>query len=168
MKALFLIGFMGSGKSTFGRLLSESLQIPFYDLDAIIIEKTGQQISQLFASWGEERFREFEAATLREFGEVKMPFVLACGGGTPCFYHSMDWMNQHGQTLFLDIPYQELINRLSGTEALRPVLRQFENEKEGDNLHQLYIQRRKIYLQAASILGPEKLNVNEVIHMLNS
>ncbi len=168
MKAIFLIGFMGSGKTTFGKILAEALHIPFYDLDVHIEATTGMSISKLFDSWGESRFREYEAQALRAFDSQRGPFVLASGGGTPCFYESMQWMNQQGQTLFLDIPFDEISKRLTGTEALRPVLKQRTKEKMEENLYELYIQRRETYLQAASILGPESPNVNEVIHILNS
>jgi len=168
MKALFIVGFMGSGKSTFGKNLAEAMSVPFYDLDQVIESKTGMRINEIFDTWGENTFREYEAKELRAFNQIDKPFVLACGGGTPCFYQSMEWMNQHGHTLFLDIPYAEIRNRLEGTEQNRPLYKEHTKEKKVDELHQLYIQRREIYLQAASILGPEAQNMDEVIHMLNS
>lgn len=168
MRAIYLVGFMGSGKSTFGKKLADGLGIAFYDLDQVIESKAGKTIPQLFQEWGEIRFREYEAEVLRSFVKEDKDFVLACGGGTPCFHDSMDWMNAHGYTFFIDTPFAETEERLKGTEANRPVLKALRQEKNDDSLHQLYIKRREIYLQAASILGPESLNVNEVIHMLNS
>lgn len=168
MKAIYLVGFMGSGKSTFGKQLADGLGISFFDLDQVIENRTGKSIPQLFQEWGEIRFREYEAEVLRSFAKEEDDFVLACGGGTPCFHDSLAWMKSHGYTLFIDTPFADIEERLKGSEAIRPVLMALRQTKNEDSMYQLYIQRREIYLQAASILGPERLNVNEVIHMLNS
>lgn len=167
-KAIYLIGFMGSGKSTLGKALAEKLQIPFFDLDDELIKTYHLSIPEMFEQWGEEKFRTQEAEKLREFDLSKAPFVLACGGGTPCFFENMVWMNTNGQTLFLDPPVSILTKRLAGSEDERPVLK--KHSQEGASVHwtELLKKRRPFYLQAASRLASGSPKLDEVIHMLNS
>src|SRR5688572_4631456 len=109
MKSLFLVGFMGSGKSTEGRKLARALSVDFFDLDDVIENLHHQTIPELFNSLGESKFREIERDALRTFGKKENPFVMATGGGTPCFFGNMEWMKRQGEVLFLDIPERELI-----------------------------------------------------------
>lgn len=168
MRPIYLIGFMGSGKSTFGKKLAESLEWPFFDLDIVIEQKEGKSISELFRTIGETHFREIESKTLRDFAHHKFPFVLATGGGTPCFHHNMEWMNQNGLTLFLDIPISELLDRLIGSDSQRPIIQGMNPEKIKEEITNLHSKRRVFYLKAASRLASNKVDMNEVIHMLNS
>lgn len=167
-EAIFLVGFMGSGKSTLGKELADKLGWRFYDLDEQIEKEKGQSISELFTHFGETHFREIESASLRHFEEEKEPFVLATGGGTPCFHGNMHWMKEQGKVVFLDIPLTVLLARLKGSEAVRPLLKNIDPHHLTRELALLLEKRRPIYLESAWIVGPNEANADEVIHMLNS
>ncbi|WP_157975918.1 shikimate kinase [Lewinella sp. IMCC34191] len=118
---VFLTGFMGSGKSFVGRRLASLRGLPFIDLDDYLEQRTGITIAEIFEKHGEAHFRQLETDLLQKFDRLPM-FVMATGGGTPCFHANMDWMNQHGVTVFLD-PDEEIIERrLRSERAKRPLL----------------------------------------------
>ena len=93
---IFLLGFMGCGKTHWGKLLSEKLNIPFFDLDEKIIEHEGRSVAEIFAREGEEYFRLLEKDVLHILTESHDTFVMATGGGTPCFYNNIDYLKKRG------------------------------------------------------------------------
>ncbi|HEX2683637.1 MAG TPA: shikimate kinase, partial [Ferruginibacter sp.] len=97
---IFLVGFMGSGKTYWGRIWAQAYQLAFYDLDEVIEQDQGKTVAEIFKTYGEDRFRQIEAGTLRSFSE-KNNCIVACGGGTPCFHDNMQWMNEQGTTVYL-------------------------------------------------------------------
>ena len=97
----FIVGYMASGKSTFGKELAKDKGLPFLDLDESVESREGRSISEIFAKEGEEYFRKREREILHEICNEADEFVLATGGGTPCFFDNMDYMNQVGTTVFL-------------------------------------------------------------------
>lgn len=118
---IFITGFMGSGKSFTGLQLAKKIGRPFVDLDQWIEDLCGRSIKDIFAQQGEEGFRKMEAEALRSFDQLPY-FVMATGGGTPCFHGNMDWMNDHGMTIFLDPPVGLIAERLSSGRDHRPLL----------------------------------------------
>lgn len=135
---IFLLGMMGSGKSYWMKRLSSALQIPGYDLDAVIETAEGQSISKIFETKGESHFRTAEAAALRSF-ESSGNAVIATGGGTPCFHGNMQWMNQHGITIFLDEDIQKLAAQLQPEKAHRPLIAALSD----DELTKFLLQKRE-------------------------
>lgn len=123
MKPIFLIGYMGSGKSTLGRVLSQLLGCEFTDLDAYIENRYRKTVKQIFAERGEAGFRDIERRMLLEVCEFQ-DIVIACGGGTPCYADNMDIMNSHGVAVYLQVPVERLFQRLSRprSKAKRPVI----------------------------------------------
>lgn len=121
MKRVFLIGYMGSGKTTLGKAYSVATGLQFVDLDWYIEERMHKSISDLFAERGEEGFRLLEQKMLHETGEFEN-VLIACGGGTPCFFDNMDYMNHTGETVFLDVCPEVLFRRLKIAKAKRPLL----------------------------------------------
>lgn len=121
MKRVFLIGYMGSGKTTLGKAYSVAAGLQFVDLDWYIEERMHKSISDLFAERGEEGFRQLERKMLHEAGEFE-DVLIACGGGTPCFFDNMDYMNNTGGTVFLDVCPEVLFRRLKIAKAKRPLL----------------------------------------------
>ncbi len=121
-RRIYLIGFMGSGKSFTGRRLAAELGLPFLDLDHYLEEKAGRTIFRIFEEEGEAAFRKMEAAALRETDRFSAA-VIACGGGTPCFGDNMEWMNAYGLTIYLETPVELLVERLISETAHRPLLR---------------------------------------------
>ncbi|PPK86633.1 shikimate kinase [Neolewinella xylanilytica] len=118
---VFLTGFMGSGKSFSGLRLAAKMGLPFIDLDDLLEQRAGMPITRLFANHGEAHFRQLEAQLLRGFDTLPM-FVVATGGGTPCFHDNMEWMNQHGLTVFIDPTVDIIARRLSKERDKRPLL----------------------------------------------
>lgn len=121
MKRVFLIGYMGSGKTTLGKACSAATGLQFVDLDWYIEERMHKSISDLFAERGEDGFRLLEQKMLHEAGEFEN-VLIACGGGTPCFFDNMDYMNHTGETVFLDVCPEVLFRRLKIAKAKRPLL----------------------------------------------
>ena len=111
MKPIFLIGYMGSGKSTLGKALASRCEVRFIDLDDYIEERSGKTIKKIFATEGEAAFRDLERRMLVEVSGFDNVLV-ACGGGTPCFGDNMELMNEHGVTVLLQASYERLLERL--------------------------------------------------------
>lgn len=149
--SLFLIGFMGSGKSYWGKIIASRLVLPFLDLDEWIMEKQEKTIAQIFDEQGETGFRLIERDALRLLADLPVQ-VIATGGGTPCFFDNMDWMNQHGTTIFLNTPPTLLAERLRGEKEFRPLLRSVQDVDLLDFIIKKLEERAEFYLQANIIL----------------
>jgi shikimate kinase len=113
-RPIFLVGMPGAGKTTIGRKLSVALEVPFFDLDDFLEEKEGIPVREIFATRGEAYFRRAEATALREVTQQANSSIVATGGGAPCFYGNMDFMNQNGTTIYLKAPIDVLVERLTG------------------------------------------------------
>jgi shikimate kinase len=118
---IFLIGFMGSGKSYLGKLWADANQLPFYDLDALIEEEERMTIDKIFTTYGEDYFREKEAAALRNTDKFTN-VIIACGGGTPCYFDNMHWMNKNGITVFLNETEANIYNHVQNDKKVRPLI----------------------------------------------
>ena len=121
MKAIILVGYMCVGKTTVGRALAKELGCQFYDLDWYIEERFRKKVPVIFAEQGEEKFRDLERRMLHEVAEFEN-VVVSCGGGTPCFFDNMEYMNEVGETVFLDVDIQVLFRRLKAAKQQRPLL----------------------------------------------
>ncbi len=142
----------GAGKSTLGRQIAEKIHIPFFDLDDIIVNAEQRSIPNIFEKEGEDYFRKIERESLHRIISEKQEMVLACGGGTPCFYDNMDFMKKSGKTVFVDVPVEGLELRLLENDD-RPLL------QSGDlsgNLRNLYISRKSFYEEASIIVTQEE------------
>ena len=117
---IFLIGFMGSGKTHWGKQLSEKLQLPFFDLDSVIEENEEKEITEIFAETGEEHFRLLEKDVLYLLTESHESFVMATGGGTPCFFNNIDYMKRRGTTVWINCSVECLHSRLAKEKEKRP------------------------------------------------
>lgn len=120
----FLNGFMGCGKSHWGRIWAAENHLPFIDLDEAIEQQELKPVSQLIETKGEPYFREVEAAKLRSLialGDA----IISCGGGTPCFHDNMRWMNEHGITVYITSPPSDLLRRLLNGQQQRPLIEKF-------------------------------------------
>ena len=112
---IFLLGFMGSGKSYVGKQLAERIGLDFIDLDHWIEEQEGESIAHIFKTKGEIAFREKERDALHEMA-AKENLLIACGGGTPCFFDNMEWMKKRGVVVFLQVDEGVLFSRLKNTD----------------------------------------------------
>ena len=129
MTRIFLTGYMGSGKTTLGRALATELGIPFIDLDHYIEKRYCKTIAQIFAEKGEEGFRDIERRMLHEVGEFE-DVIISTGGGTPCFFDNIEYMNAQGTTVYLDVPVERLHIRLCIARSKRPLIK----DKNDDEL----------------------------------
>lgn len=118
----FLIGFMGSGKTYWGKIWASIYSFNFVDLDEVIEKNEGKSIADIFEIKGEKYFREIEAAALRSFEDLENT-IIACGGGTPCFYENIEWMNDKGTTIYLFSTAQEILQRVLSEQDKRPLIK---------------------------------------------
>ncbi len=119
---MFIIGYMASGKTTFGRALARRTGHEFIDLDFYIEQRFRKSIADIFAEKGEDEFRRIEAAMLREAGEFENT-VVSCGGGTPCFHDNMNYMLSRGDVIWLEASPERITERLIINNARRPLMR---------------------------------------------
>jgi len=122
MRRIILIGYMGSGKTTVGKALSKTTGMMFYDLDWYIESRMRKSVSQIFAEKGEEGFRKIEYNMLHEVAEFE-DVIISCGGGTPCFFDNMDYLNQQGDVVYLKATPEVLYQHLLMAKIERPLLK---------------------------------------------
>lgn len=144
---IYLVGFMGAGKSFVGELLAERLYCPFHDLDKDVERLAQASIREIFAQRGEAWFRLLERRALQDT-VFRTPGIIATGGGTPCFFDNMAWMNRAGTTVFLDVPTPILAQRLWQGRAKRPLISALSPEGLADFIEKRLGARRSYYQQA--------------------
>lgn len=173
MRRIILIGYMGAGKTTVGRQLAKRLGLMFYDLDWYIMNRMRRTVAQIFEESGEEGFRKIEHAMLHEVAEFE-DVVLSCGGGTPCFYDNMDYLNRMGETVYLKASPEVLYAHLKMGKSVRPLLLdKTPGEVEAFVKEQL-AQREPYYSKAKHTLDVNvldtydkiKISVEKIIKML--
>lgn len=152
---IYLTGFMGCGKTTVGAGLASLLSFPFIDLDEQLVEAQGMSIADQFDRLGEQVFRENERNALRQTA-IHTSAVIACGGGAPCYFDNMDWMNRHGSTVFLHLSADILASRLLLEKAKRPLLRHFTDEELPVFIEKKLAERMPFYLQASQIIDADR------------
>ncbi len=163
----------GSGKSKVGQKLAEMLSLDFIDLDTVIEKEEQREIVEIFKNSGEAYFREIEQKLLKAESNKNENLVIATGGGAPCFFDNMEFMNRNGTTVFLDVPvtmiYQHLLEK--GTES-RPLLKDKQNEQLLLELNQKYSARLFYYNQARITLkqkyGDIEERTKEIVLRLNA
>lgn len=167
MDLIFFTGFMGCGKTTWSRKLAAHLGYDFIDLDHLLEEQAGMTIAEYFASYGEEAFRILESEVLKQTGYSNNT-VISTGGGLPCFFDNMSWMNAHGKTVYIKLSPKTLVDRLEKGKAKRPLLR----DKHGDELlafiTEKLAEREAYYLQAQYIADGISLSVEGLEMLVNN
>jgi shikimate kinase len=166
MERIILIGFMGAGKTTLGKAIAESQKIPFFDTDALIEQNTSSSISSIFLKYGESYFRHLEKNILENLPN-NSSYVVAVGGGLPCFNDLMDVLNSLGTTIYLKHDIATLTKRLSNESVKRPLLA----EKSGDTLisyiEEKVAEREIFYCRAKLILKEAEQTPEYIIRQLN-
>lgn len=163
---IFLVGLMGSGKSMLGKKVSQSIKLPFIDLDDAIEAQEGMTVFEIFSKKGQEYFRSVEAAALRKQSEAK-EFVMATGGGTPCFHRGMEFMNETGVTIFLDTAIPEIVKRLDGPQRnLRPLLKDLPEDELEEKLEAMLQKRLPFYEQAQFTLNGATATAWDVLQLV--
>lgn len=165
MKKFFLIGMPGSGKSYWANELKSKLKLPAYDVDALIEASEQKSIADIFKQKGEAYFRKIETGLLRSFAN-KPQFILSCGGGSPCFHNNMQWMNEHGVTIWLDVPVEILEQRLANDKAQRPLINELKEQQLHNYLHQTLQIRTQFYQQAMYKLHGNEISEQNLLKIL--
>ncbi len=152
---VYLIGFMGSGKTHWGKRLSRQTGIPFYDLDEEIVRTEQQSVQQIFHDKGEEYFREKERDMLEAITEDHNSLILSCGGGTPCFFNNIDFMKNNGTIIWLNTAVDTLVQRLLKEKHHRPVIKNV-SDAELKSFIIKKLQDRKLYYEQADVMLHEE------------
>lgn len=169
MKRIFLIGYMGAGKTTAGRELAKELGLEFIDLDHFIQARYQKSVGQIFADVGESEFRYIEKNILKEVGAFEN-IVISTGGGTPCFFDNMDYMNQIGTTVYLKSSPEALSSRLNLCKEKRPLIKD-KNEEELFLFVMESLEKREPFYSKAKIIFETEIlvtreDVNDYVQQL--
>lgn len=166
MKRIFLIGYMGAGKTTVGKVLSRQLELSFIDLDHYIEGRYHKTVGQLFAEKGEDAFRDIERRMLREVAAFE-DVLVSTGGGAPCFFDNIEFMNEAGQTVYLKVSVEELAKRLELCKSTRPILK----GRSGDELKAFIAEslekREPFYSKAAIVFEAEEMMTDQDVHKIS-
>lgn len=159
---IFLVGYMGSGKTTLGEKLAYLLKYQFIDLDKFIQEQEGRTINQIFEEDGAEYFRKLERVYLHRIIDFE-DVVISSGGGTPCFFDNMDQMNEYGQTIYINLHPKVLISRLLSSDDTRPLLAGKSENEMLDFVFQQLREREVFYKQAKNIISGYNLTARKLL-----
>jgi len=163
---IFLLGLPGAGKTTLGKALAKSLDISFIDLDWEIGQAAGLTIQEIFKKHGEEYFRLLESQQLKRWCLSDIDFVMATGGGTPCFSDNITTLNESGTTIFMDIPSKSIAQRILKADlSTRPLFAGIHHENLKDKIEFMRSQRIAFYRQAHRTIGDD-VNLEELIKIL--
>ena len=166
MIRIFLTGYMGAGKTTLGKAFARALNVPFVDLDWYIEERFHKSIRELFTERGEASFRELERNMLHEVAEFE-DVIVSTGGGTPCFFDNMEFMNGAGQTVYLKVSVEELAKRLELCKSTRPILK----GRSGDELKAFIAEslekREPFYSKASIVFDAEEMMTDQDVYKIS-
>lgn len=171
---IYLIGFMGSGKTYMGKILSQHMNVPHVDLDEWIVESSGKTIASIFETEGEEKFRKKETNALVEIKEKfdqqeasMISAVVSCGGGAPCFNGNMEWMNSNGITVWLNPPIETLLLRLENEKMHRPLIANLSGQEMKSFIEHKLQERALFYSQAKLIVTEQDIDITLLIKKIN-
>lgn len=166
MNLIFLIGYMGCGKTTLGKKLASRMGYGFIDLDHVLEAQVGKTIAQYFADHGEDAFRELESSVLKTTA-YPANAIVSTGGGLPCFFDNMDWMKQHGRVVYIKLNAGVLASRLENNKDDRPILRHKHGEELVAFINEKLTEREPFYNQANIIAEGVSLTAERVQELLN-
>lgn len=166
MATVFLIGFMGAGKTTFGKKLAAKLQLSFIDLDKEVAQThNAADVKQIIEEKGIDFFRTAESVTLKNLPLTNQ--LVSTGGGTPCCFDNMDWMKQHGTVIFLQVDEGVLFSRLKTTDMnQRPLLKGLDEDGLKSFIHEKLAERLPFYRQAHIIFNPVTGSIDDLVKLL--
>jgi len=158
---IFLIGFMGSGKTTLGRKLASRLGYEFIDLDHKLEQQVELSIAEYFQIFGEDAFRKLESEVLKK---TLYPdnAIISTGGGLPCYFDNMGWMKAHGKSIYIKLSPKTLADRLETGKEERPLLQDKHGDALVDFIEQKLGEREKFYSQASIIVDGLSLTAEKL------
>lgn len=163
-RRIILIGYMGAGKTTVGNALSKDLGMMFYDLDWYIETRMRKTIAQIFEEKGEEGFRKIEYNMLHEVAEFE-DVIISCGGGTPCFFDNIDYLNQQGDTIYLQASPEVLSKHLKMGKTVRPLIAGKTDEELVEFIKEQLAYRETFYCKARHIINVNLMDSHEKIKL---
>lgn len=166
MKRIILVGFMGSGKSTLGKKVAKKLNIPFIDSDTEIEEHFQKSIGDIFTEHGESHFRTLETEYIEAL-DLREDFVLATGGGMPCFNRNMELLNEIGTTFYLERSPKELTHRLFNAKTERPLIAGLTEEELLPFIETRLSQREEYYKRASIVLSREEQTPESIVAFIH-
>ncbi|MEN5087615.1 shikimate kinase [Sphingobacterium faecium] len=166
-KPIFLIGYMGSGKTTLAKKLANKLELPFIDTDDEIVKEVGMSITEYFQLHGEEKFRALEREHLQKIAQHEA--IISTGGGSPCFFDNMQWMNENGISVYLQMTPKALFDRLSQSKPnKRPILIGKTDEELFNFISEKLVEREPFYKQAHLIIDQINTPVEDLVVLLKN
>ncbi|MCD8268794.1 MAG: shikimate kinase [Parabacteroides sp.] len=166
MKRVFLIGYMGAGKTTVGKDLAGRMGLSFIDLDCYIEGRYHKTVGQIFAEKGEEAFRDIERRMLHEVSMFE-DVLISTGGGAPCFFDNMEFMNGAGTTVYLKVSVEELAKRLETCKTTRPVLKGRFGEELRTFIGESLEKRNPYYMKVSVIFDAEVMLTETDVHQIS-
>ena len=164
---IFLIGLPGSGKSTIGKELAKALNLAFVDLDAEIEAKEGMPVREIFSMKAEHYYRQVESASLKEWCAKPESYLMATGGGAPCFFSNMELINESGISVFLDTSVREIARRMMKSNlATRPLLASSSLDEVKDRIEFLRSHRMPFYRQAHITVSGDEITIPQILEQL--
>ena len=164
---IYVIGFMGSGKSTAGKRLASLLGYSFIDLDRKIEEAAGKSIPQIFSQDGEETFRKTESEVLKNIKPLEGT-IVSTGGGTPCHGDNMDFMLSNGLTIYLKMTPGQLAHRLMESTTVRPLIKNISDDDLPGYIEKVLTVREKWYNRAEIIIEGINLDINRLLSLIKN
>jgi len=162
---IFLVGYMGCGKSTKAKQLAHRLECPVIDLDSEIVNQSGKTIAEFFEAFGEKGFRDYESEMLKTYNYPEN-CVVATGGGLPCFFDNMDWMNANGETVYLEMEPAQLVSRLHNRQK-RPLIKDLDDEQLLEFIKVKLEERNPYYKKSKIIINAFDLDAEKLEEALN-
>jgi Shikimate kinase len=166
MNKIYLVGYMGAGKSALAKRLAAKIGWSVIDLDVLFEERYCISISDFFEKYNESLFRKIESKILYSTKDMSN-VVVATGGGTPCFNDNMDWMNQNGMTVFVYTSSESVAYRVKKSKKKRPLLKGLNDEELLDYIRKHYSERMPYYMKAQLTIKGENCKIDDLINLIN-
>jgi shikimate kinase len=165
---IYFIGFMGSGKSYYSKMLSREVMMPAFDMDHIIEDLEGENIHDIFYGKGEPYFRELERSVLKDLTKLNKGYLIACGGGTPCYQDNVDLMNAQGATIYLKASKEYLFDRLKNGRMNRPLISMMDNLELKKFIATTLEEREQFYKKATKTINIETITLPLLIQTIHA
>jgi shikimate kinase len=163
---IYFIGFMGCGKSYWAKMLSREVNMPAFDMDSIIEDLSSESLYDLFYEQGEAYFRKIENQVVQDLARINKGYLIACGGGTPCFYDNMELMNEKGATIYFKASVEFLYQRLVKGRMHRPLIAMYDNIELRNFIETTLAEREQHYKLATATVNIETITLPTLLQTI--